>query len=311
MTEVASVPALGGRDYFFAPKGRVFPNHGFTSRSIVYKRFAENTTPLALSVGLVLPTMVDIQMKLDECVAEGVDMPLSKVLGIVKEAGKVKFLIFADAVSRVAVQTGFACLLIHSNTAYGNSVVFLWDMYPKMHQIHVADLVKFLRLPPFFSRLFGPLPTQSELRVYNMPISPLAAAEDCMKRSTLQLLSDVVVDAVECCVMRKLVRSSSKGSGGFLKRSAVHVTLGVLKVCGSAVGRAVAGARGEYWGEIVGIAVAPVAFAQFSVVMHVTRRRHSRGVKPSERTRSSSGGRSKESGAQRGNVRRTPLEKKA
>ncbi|RNF16883.1 uncharacterized protein Tco025E_05008 [Trypanosoma conorhini] len=305
MTVAAAPPVLVGRDYVLAPKGRVFPHHGFTSRSIVRKRFAENTTPLALSVGLVLPTMMEIHMRLDECVVEGADMPLSKVLKIVGEAGKLHFLTFADAIARVAVQTGFACVLIRSNTAYSNTVVFLWDVYPKMHQHYVAEVVQFLRLPPFFSKLVGPRPSPSELGTYNAPISALAAAEDCMKRSTLQLLSDLVVDAAECCIGRVCAWSPSKATSGFLARSAMRLTLGVFKVCGTAAGRAAAGARGEYWGEIAGLSLAPVAFAQFVVAMRTTRRRRASGTRPSERTRSSSGGgRSKERGASRGSGRR-------
>ncbi|RNF06560.1 hypothetical protein TraAM80_03979 [Trypanosoma rangeli] len=310
MTTVAVSPAPAGREYVLASKGRVFPHHGFTSRSIIRKRFAENTTPLMLSYGFVLPTMVDIHMKLDECVVEGVDMPLSKVLGIVAESGKETFLSFSDRLARVAVQTGLACALIYSNTAYGNTVVFLWEVHPKMHQHYLAELVKFLRLPPFLSKLIGPCPSPSELSMYTAPISPLAAAEDCIKRSTLHLLSDVVVDAAECYVGRKGAWSISDTPNGFVARSAMRLVVGVSQVCGTALGGATAGARGEYWGEIAGLLLAPVVFAQVLAAVRTARRRRLGGGRPSERTRSgSASGRSKEAGSSRGSGHRSVPQK--
>ncbi|KEG10239.1 hypothetical protein DQ04_04001040 [Trypanosoma grayi] len=298
MTGEIAASALVGPTYVLAGSGRLFPNRGFTSGAIVRKRFAENTTTLALTVGFVMPTMMKIHQQLDGYLEEGLDMQLGDVVDVMVAAGKEHLLQFADLLARVAVQTGVSCALIRSRTAYGDSVVYLWDVYPQLHQNYVGALLRFLRLPPFLSTLLGPRVSPDDLSVFEMSITPLAAMEDCSKRNALHLVSDVVVDTVGFCVEWKVSAKSDKKPTALAVRVVMHVTVALMKVGGATAGRAAAGARGEYWGELAGAAAAPLVFGQLSALLlsRSRRRRVSAGV--SGRTRSSS----KESSRSRGST---------
>ncbi|ORC83905.1 uncharacterized protein TM35_000541290, partial [Trypanosoma theileri] len=139
MSDSGVVSALRDRTYILARGGRVFPDRNFTAGAVIRRRFAENTTTLAVSVGFVLPAMMRVHRELDEYVVEGRDMPLGTVVDIMVEAGKESLMSFADLLARVAVQTGIACLLIRSKLPYCYSVVELWELYPQLHQYYVAE----------------------------------------------------------------------------------------------------------------------------------------------------------------------------
>ncbi|KAH9586675.1 hypothetical protein LSM04_005236 [Trypanosoma melophagium] len=307
MQDSGVVSAGTGRTYIVARGGRIFPYRNFTAGAVVQRRFNENTTALAVTVGFVLPTMMRVHKELDEYVVEGRDMPLGTVVDVMLDAGKESLMSFTDLLARVAVQTGIACLLIRSKMPYCYSVVELWELYPQLHQFYVGELVRVLRLPPFLATLVGQRPDPADIEVFTMTISPLAAMEDCFKRSTLQMISDIVVDAGEC-VLEKCVPASKrtgKESMSLSLRVGVHVTLMVFKVGGAAAGRAVGGARGEYWGEIIGTSIAPLAQLQARVLLRMLWPRSGGSSHRSSRSTRNIIGSSKEGEKVRGSSRRS------
>ncbi|ORC81757.1 uncharacterized protein TM35_001071080, partial [Trypanosoma theileri] len=190
---------------------------------------------------------------------------------------------------------------------YCYSVVELWELYPQLHQYYVAELIRALRLPPFLGTLVGKRPDPSDIRVFTMTISPIAAMEDCFKRSALHMISDIVVDAGEYVLEKNIpaAKRTERHSSSLTSRVVTHVTLMVFKVGGAAAGRAVGGARGEYWGEIIGCTVAPLAHLQAKVLMRTVWPRLSGSSHRSSRPTRSVFGSSKEGDKLRGSSRRS------
>ncbi|SCU65656.1 uncharacterized protein TEOVI_000759500 [Trypanosoma equiperdum] len=251
-------------------KGRSFPHHGFTPRAIAAKRFAENTTTLSLSVGFFLPTMTQVHQQLEQLTVERDDIPMEKVVTTVVEAIKDNLVLFGDKLARLAVQTVIACGLAKKNKPYMNSVVYLWNVYPGLHDHYVGETLRYLRLPRFLSSLFGPHALKSDVDVFMQDISAAAAAEDSMKRAVLDMVADSVVDMVRVLLPPWLLRGPALSFKRRLKLFGhdilMRFTVAVTKVTGAGVGRAIAGHRGEYWGEIIGVATASFLFERISAM---------------------------------------------
>nr|CCC91656.1 conserved hypothetical protein [Trypanosoma congolense IL3000] len=290
--------------YVLQKKGRVFPNYDFTQRAIIAKRTAENTTALAISVGFLIPTMAQVHLQLERLALERDDIPLGKVVTTMVEAAKDNMVVFLDKLARLAVQTGVACWLSCKRNAYCNSVIYLWNMYPSLHHYYSGEMIKFLKLPRFLSTLFGPKGSDSDVRLFQQDILPAAAAEDSLKRAAVDFVADVTVDAVRVFVPPWILRvpfvSVKRRLELFFVKTAMYITAGAMKVTGAGIGRAVAGHRGEYWGEIAGAGLAPFIFARIADLFpRSTRRRTAGGSLESVRGRSRTTGKESERGRSR------------
>ncbi|KAK7201423.1 hypothetical protein NESM_000205000 [Novymonas esmeraldas] len=257
-TAVYALPFSGGRDV---------PHHGYSKHSLAWKRVAENTSALAITVGLVLPALSATNAELDKHVNAGTDVSVEELVGIFTSSGREAAVLYADRLARVACQTGLACAIIESKSAYGNAAVYLWDLYPRLHHRYVGALLTRLRIPGWVGGLLGPRPTAQDVAFLQTPVSGMCAFEDCLRRDAVTLFADVVVDTA-----RIAVRSGIEHKPEAVARQvALRVTVTLAGAAGAGVGRAAAGERGEYWGGIAGVMFGSAVAVQVWKVMRSVR----------------------------------------
>jgi hypothetical protein len=264
--------------------GRAAPHHGFSLSSLARKRMMENTSALAITVGFVLPVLNGVNSQLDKHVNAGTDVSAEELMQIFAASGTRAAVMYADRLARIACQTGVACLLIQSKSEYGNTAVYLWDLYPRLHQRYIGAILLWLRLPKFVTSLLGPRPMKQDIAFLQQPASGLCAFEDSLRRDAITLFGDVVVDTIRIVIDKNVEHKSEKVA----KQVALRVTVTLSGAIGAGVGRAVGGERGEYWGNIAGILSGPLVMVQLASVM-----RKLKVVRP----RRSSSGRSTADGA--------------
>lgn len=227
---------------------RPIPHHGYTISSVSRKRFCENTTAVALTLGIVCPTLNSVNQKLDDQIKSGVDISVEEYVDLFAEKGKSACLVYLDRMARVACQTGLACVLIATDKEYPNSFVYLWDLYPRLHRRYVGQLLGALYIPRFVSTLLGPAPNEVDIAFLTTSTSALGSFEDSLKRSSIPFCADVIVD-----VVRTLLDKNVKDKKGAVKAPIVNRAIGVVaSAVGAGLGRCTLGERGEYWGELVG-----------------------------------------------------------
>lgn len=274
----ATAKSSGGTS--FLSSARVTPVHGYTPATIARKRFRENTTALAISIGFVIPTLTEINKRLEKHVNEGTDVPMDEIVDIFVSCGTDCAKNYADRLARVATQTGFACLLIQRHSAAADSMVYLWDLYPRLMNRYVGELFALLRVPRFFASMFGPAPTPDDVVFLTARASVVNAFADSLKRNAIFLVADVVVDTART-VIDPNVRPKDRAYVIARKVVARSVST-VCWACGAAVSRFVAGERGEYWGEYLGTVAAPAVLIQVLTLME--------NVKKTRSSSSSGGG---------------------
>ncbi|KAG5507513.1 hypothetical protein JIQ42_07811 [Leishmania sp. Namibia] len=247
--------------------GRCALNHGYSMRTLARKRLAENTSALAVTVGFVLPALNGVNRQLDKHVDAGTDVSMDELLQILASSSKDAAVLYADRMARIACQTGLACALIESKSAYGNAAVYLWDLYPRLHQRYVGAVLSWLRIPVFVSSLLGPHPTAQDVTFLQTRVSGLCAFEDSLRRDTITLFGDVIVDTA-----RIWMRHNGESPTEAIARQAMlRVTVTFVGAVGAGVGRAVAGERGEYWGSIAGVMAGPAVAVQLWTAMRKAR----------------------------------------
>lgn len=238
--------------------GRAAPHHGYSLSSLARKRVMENTSALAVTVGFLLPALNDVNRQLDKHVDSGTDVSVEELVQIFATAGSHAAVMYADRLSRIACQTGLACAFIESKSAYGNTAVYLWDLYPRLHQRYVGAVLRWLRLPLFVSSLLGPKPTTQDVAFLEQPVSGVCAFEDSLRRDAITLFADITVDSLRIA-MRKDVERPLEAVG---RQVALRVTVTLTGAIGAGVGRAVGGEKGEYWGTIAGGLTGPLVAVQ-------------------------------------------------
>ncbi|GET85972.1 hypothetical protein, conserved [Leishmania tarentolae] len=238
--------------------GRRALNHGYSMHTLALKRFRENTSALAVTVGFILPTLTGVNKQLDKHVDSGTDVSLDELLQIFAQSGKDAALLYADRMARIACQTGLACALIESQSAYGNGAVYLWDLYPRLHQRYVGAVLSWLRIPIFVSSLLGPHPTTEDVAFLQVQVSGVRAFEDSLRRDMITLFGDILVDTVSILIRRDVDNPSE----AIAKQAVQRVTVTVTGALGAGLGRAAAGERGEYWGNIAGVMAGTAAAVQ-------------------------------------------------
>lgn len=240
---------------------RHFPPHGYTPKSISEKRFRENTSTAALSYNFLLPFLQRVNKAVEAHVDSATDITTEEFGKIAKNASIETIISFVDVSLRVTAQTGVACALINAQKPLADSVVYSWDMYPRLHRKYIGDLLQKLYLPRFLAGLMGPETHSNDLAIFQEKVVPLAAFEDSIKRHVIYTVADIVVDTG-----RALIESKSKFKQ-IARRITVHATTLVGKAAGAAGGRAVAGDKGEYWGEYFGAFASAMVSAKIIVVL--------------------------------------------
>ncbi|KAG5511237.1 hypothetical protein JKF63_07179 [Porcisia hertigi] len=270
---------------FLLRGGRTALHHGYSMHTLARKRFIENTSALALTVGFVLPALNGVNKQLDKHVDAGTDVSMDELLQIFVTSGKDAAVLYADRLARIACQTGLACALIKSESAYGNAAVYLWDLYPRLHQRYVGAVLSWLRIPIFVSTLLGPHPTAQDVDFLQARVSGVCAFEDALRRDSITLFGDLLVDTLRIAIRRDVVNTAE----AITRQAVLRVTVTFLGAVGAGVGRAAAGERGEYWGNIAGVIAGPAAAAQLWATIRkvrMLRPRRTSGTK-SHRHRSS------------------------
>lgn len=238
--------------------GRAAPHHGYSLSSLVHKRVMENTSALAITVGFLLPALNDVNRQLDKHVDAGTDVSVDELLQIFGVAGTHAATMYADRLARIACQTGLACALIQNKSEYGNTAVYLWDLYPRLHQRYIGDVLNWLRVPTFISSLLGPGPTGQDVAFLSQRVSGVCAFEDSLRRDVITLFGDVTVDTVRIVLRRDVGRPGE----AVARQVALRVTVTLTGAVGAGVGRIVGGDRGEYWGNVVGVMMGPLVAVQ-------------------------------------------------
>ncbi|XQJ24732.1 hypothetical protein NXY56_000626 [Leishmania guyanensis] len=259
--------------------GRSALNHGYSMHTLARKRFAENTSALAVTVGFVLPVLNGVNKQLDKHVDAGTDVSMDELLQIFANSGKDAAVLYADRLARIGCQTAMACALIESKSAYGNAAVYLWDLYPRLHQRYVGAVLSWLRIPVFVSSLLGPKPTAQDVAFLQARVSCVCAFEDSLRRDTITLFGDLLVDTARI-MMRRDVENPTEA---IARQTVLRVTVTLVGAIGAGVGRAAIGERGEYWGNIAGTMAGPAIAVQLWMVVRKFRvlrpRRSSDGSK--------------------------------
>ncbi|KPA83737.1 putative mitochondrial hypothetical protein [Leptomonas pyrrhocoris] len=233
--------------------GRAAPHHGYSLSSLARKRVMENTSALAITVGFLLPALNDVNRQLDKHVDAGTDVTFEELVQIFAASGKRAAVMYADRLARIACQTGLACAFIESKSEYGNTAVYLWDLYPRLHQRYVGAVLSSLRVPAFVSSLLGPRPATSDVAFLETRVSGVCAFEDSLRRDVITLFGDITMDTVRIAIRRDVERPLD----AIAKQVALRVTVTLTGAVGAGVGRAVGGERGEYWGNIAGVLTGP------------------------------------------------------
>lgn len=245
------LPLAGSRDV---------PEHQFTVSSMAQKRFRENTSVLAVTVGFVLPTLMSVNKKLEKHVNDGTDVPMDELADIFVDSAKDAGVSYADRLARVTCQTALACVLIETKGEVANSMVYLWDLYPRLHYRYIGGVCRALRIPTFLAALIGPAPTTRDVAFLESAVTPVGAFEDSVKRNIIILFGDVIVDTTRLCLDKRVKNRNE----AIVNQITTRVTSTLCCAAGAAVGRLVLGEKGEYYGEIAGMVFAPVVVGNLS-----------------------------------------------
>lgn len=153
---------------------------------------------------------------------------------------------YADRFARFGVQTAVACALIRLHRPYSDSMVYLWEMYPRLFQHYMQGIASTLHIPRFLITLLGARPLPSEAAFIETYVPVAAVLEDSVKRNAIVLVGDVVIDTV-----RVLANPSIPDKGSVVAKNALmRVASTTCCVTGATLGRAAAGHHGEFWGSL-------------------------------------------------------------
>lgn len=269
MSQPVSVKSDG-----FLRGGRVTPLHGYTPLTISRKRFQENTNSLAVTLNFILPTLQSVNRILEKHVTEGSDVPVDELLSIFANCSKASAKSYADRLARVACQTALASALVVWDTPTSNSMVYLWDLYPRLIQRYVGEVFDFLRVPRFLRSLLGPSPTVKDVAYLQSNTNAVGAFTASLQRNSILLFGDVVVDTV-LVVADGRIKAEQKPAV-IAKKVFARCTTCVCWAVGAAAGRAIAGERGEYWGEYLGTVAAPTVVYEVLVLARNAAKTHPR-----------------------------------
>jgi hypothetical protein len=228
-------------------KLRDYPPHGFTAASITMKRFKENTSALAISVNFLYPFLRRFNKDVEAAIDEGSVVHRDELLKIASDSAKESLVHFLNLLLRVTVQTGIGAFLTTKRDSYSASIVYAWDMAPRLNQKYCGELLERLFIPRFLAAALGPKETLVDLKFFQTDVSPMAAFEDSMKRNGVAAVADFLVDSVQICMGNSEPKVRSVAS-----RFITHSITLVSAAIGSAGGRVVGKDRGEFWGEKIG-----------------------------------------------------------
>lgn len=194
-TAVTKVPE--GQTYLFpltdANKGRNFISHGFSTQSLIRKRYTENTSTAAITLNFLLPYLNAFNARLEGHIKDGRDLTAEEGFKHLYECLFIAGINYVDVASRVGIQTALACYCIQHPSAAGNATVYLWDAYPRMHRKYMGDVLAALKLPKFVGSLLGVLPTSVDLEIFDTRTSAMNAFEDSIRRHLFVSISDIIV----------------------------------------------------------------------------------------------------------------------
>jgi len=270
-------------------KQRTFPVNVFvSSTAIAQKRFRENTSALAISYLLLLPWLQRVNQRLEAHIEKSRDVTTEELKVILQASSKDAAIQFADAISRIALGTGIACLLytFRQENKIGphfEATVYCWDMYPRLNQLYLGNLLEAIRIPRFLSSIFGPATQAEDKKVFQVEVTASAAVQDALKSQIIQYVANILVDAARIAVLppptpgrayEMSTRSTMTGSlppapvpskRKRLSAACVRRTMELLWSCAGAGAGRVAGAdTGEFWGSMLGMVVGSVLAARIS-----------------------------------------------
>jgi hypothetical protein len=239
-------------------------SHGFTANSLAAKRFAENTTPMALSYNLVLPWITAFNGKLEghikelEASGKSDEDIVADMLAAGKSAGHK----FALTSVRTALHTAIMCHLVSRGTPLSDSVVLVSDTQMRIHHEFYSRLLRAVFLPSKWAALVGPPATEGDVAFFETPGITLSAAfQDSVKRQAVWAVVEVVVATGEGAVNAAL----GAGDAPVAQQAVNAVRLGAMKLVCGATGAAI-GSRwcpaADYWGETIGAVLSAFLLAK-------------------------------------------------
>ena len=258
-------------------KVRSFPRGAFaTGFAIVKKRTDENTTLIAFSYSFLVPFLQRVNQGLESFIQNEKDVTQNDIADVVAAALRESSIQFADAMSRVAVQTAVATLLYsqRQHKVWGarlDATVFSWDLYPRLHQKYFGDALERLRLPRFISSLLGPKPSDSDVSLFQTKITSAAALEDNIKANVIAYIGHVVVDTGRILIEGKPLAQDPTNVAvkkprtkkqlivaQFVRRTCTLLACALL----AGTGRSLKADVGEYWGDMIGSVLGPIVATQ-------------------------------------------------
>eukprot|EP00758_Cryptobia_borreli_P001952 Tbor_TRINITY_DN2665_c0_g1::TRINITY_DN2665_c0_g1_i1::g.17952::m.17952 len=185
---------------FTTPKsGRIFPKQNFTTKILINKRFHENTSPSALTISFILPFLNKINSLLDNHVQTGENLTIDEINNYIKISLKTASFNFLLISSNVVVQTSIGCFFIIFPSNWGNSLIYLWDSYPKIHEKYIGDLFENIKLPRWLAQTIGPKSPKNDVIIFNnnnIKLSIFNSFEDSLKRNIIPVIGSIVVQNV-------------------------------------------------------------------------------------------------------------------
>jgi hypothetical protein len=244
--------------------GRNRSDHGFTVPSLMDRRFKDFTSPMVIGCNFLTPFLTTYQRALDYYIENDLDMTLQDVGKDLKKSVVVAATYLSTAAVQVFIQTMLAAQLIRAGTASAGMIVKASDVYPRLHEKYIGDLLekikipflgKFIpvvdkiRIPRQVALLFGARTRDDDLAYFQKDVNASEAASDSVRRHALVTIASAVVEIGKKCIDT----SDTKQRLAFVFDTLVYKAgLLTFQAAGAGLGRAVKGPVGEYWGEYIG-----------------------------------------------------------
>lgn len=229
--------------------GRTFPTVHYAPKKIVHDRFEENTTPLALTLKTICPTMALINDELDQLIRKGEYVLWDDVNVIFLNSAKIALTDYLYHILRISSQTAVACGLTFIDSPKVGSIIYLWDAQLRIQRFQLTKILKSLHLPPFLASFSGPELKECDLVYVSGNPSLDSVVEDCVKRNIIFAAGDLISSTVRA--LFNTIFARKKIDFREVKFQSLLLLFSFLcPIGGCALGYTLGGSTGELIGEM-------------------------------------------------------------
>lgn len=229
--------------------GRTFPTAHYAPKKLARDRFEENTTPLALTLKTICPTMALINEELDQLIRKGDYVDWDIVNAIFLNSAKIALTDFLNHVLRISSQTTVACGLTVIDNPKVESIIYLWDSQLRIQRFQLTKILKSLHLPPFLGSFSGPALKEGDFEYVSGNPSLDSVIEDCVKRNIIFVAGDLLFSAVK--TFYNILFGRKKIDFREVKFQSLLLFFSFLcPIGGCALGYSLGGSTGELIGEM-------------------------------------------------------------